>query len=124
MHNPVAAIAWLELQDGSQKPIGNSCSIGRSDTNQIVLADSKVSRRHSIVHSQGEKEFWLVDLGSSNGTYLNGRHQTAAIVFIKTFLCNDSDYGKQEHTKARSQEAEEEQVQIAGFVLAQKCGLR
>jgi len=38
-----------------------------------VLADDKVSRRHAMIHAQGEGEFWLVDLGSSNGTYLNGR---------------------------------------------------
>jgi len=26
-----------------------------------------------MIHAQGEHEFWLVDLGSANGTYLNGR---------------------------------------------------
>lgn len=26
-----------------------------------------------MVHLQGQDEFWLIDLGSSNGTYLNGR---------------------------------------------------
>lgn len=26
-----------------------------------------------MVHAQGEGEFWLVDLGSANGTYVNGR---------------------------------------------------
>ena len=41
-------------------------------SNSVVLADSKVSRRHAIIHSQND-EFWLVDLGSRNGTYLNGR---------------------------------------------------
>jgi adenylate cyclase len=63
----------LELSNGARKPVSTNCSIGRSDSNQIVLAESKVSRRHALVHAQGENEFWLVDLGSSNGTYLNGR---------------------------------------------------
>jgi len=49
------------------------CSIGRSTTNHVVLADDKVSRRHAMINAQGHGEFWLVDLGSSNGTYLNGR---------------------------------------------------
>ena len=49
------------------------CSIGRSTTNQVVLADDKVSRRHAMINAQGHGEFWLVDLGSSNGTYVNGR---------------------------------------------------
>src|SRR5690349_21738161 len=71
--NNTAAVPWLELKDGSRFSIVSSCSIGRSESNQIVLAESKVSRRHAIIHAQGENEFWLVDLGSSNGTYLNDR---------------------------------------------------
>ncbi|MEW6158918.1 MAG: FHA domain-containing protein [Verrucomicrobiota bacterium] len=64
--------SWLESK-GEQWPVAASCSLGRSLSNQIVLPDNKVSRRHAIIHSQGDHEFWLVDLGSSNGTYLNGR---------------------------------------------------
>jgi adenylate cyclase len=41
--------------------------------NDVVLVDDRVSRRHATIHAQGEQEFWLVDLGSRNGTYLNGR---------------------------------------------------
>ena len=26
-----------------------------------------------MIHAQGADEFWLIDLGSANGTYLNGR---------------------------------------------------
>jgi adenylate cyclase len=63
---------WLELATGEQWPISHSCSIGRSLSNSVVLAAGKVSRRHAIIHNQND-EFWLVDLGSSNGTYLNGR---------------------------------------------------
>src|SRR5207247_8324573 len=29
--------------------------------------------RHAMINAQGQGECWLVDLGSSNGTYLNGR---------------------------------------------------
>jgi len=65
--------AWLESTKGEKWPIIGNCAIGRSLSNQIVLPESKVSRRHAIVHSQGAHEYWLVDLGSSNGTYLNGR---------------------------------------------------
>jgi adenylate cyclase len=65
--------AWLERADSSTVPVQGSCSIGRATTNQLVLADEKVSRKHAVVHHQGENEYWLVDLGSSNGTYLNGR---------------------------------------------------
>jgi len=65
--------AWLETPKGDHWPVQGNCAIGRSITNQIVLPENKVSRRHAIIHSQGAHEYWLVDLGSSNGTYLNGR---------------------------------------------------
>jgi adenylate cyclase len=35
--------------------------------------DDRVSRRHAFVHAQEQHQYWLVDLGSSNGTLLNGR---------------------------------------------------
>ena len=64
--------AWLE-HDDSQLPIATSCSIGRAPGNQLVLVDEKASRKHALIHKQGENEYWLVDLGSSNGSYLDGR---------------------------------------------------
>lgn len=67
------APAWLEQEDGATLPIAGSCSIGRAPGNQLVLADEKVSRKHALIHRQGDAEFWLVDLGSSNGSYLDGR---------------------------------------------------
>lgn len=46
--------------------------IGRLSTNDVVLADSNVSRRHAELRRQGSK--WiLVDLGSTNGTLVNGK---------------------------------------------------
>ncbi|CCO07181.1 FhaA domain-containing protein [Desulforamulus hydrothermalis] len=46
-------------------------SIGRRDTCDIVLADSSVSRRHAQIEKTGGR-FWLTDLNSTNGTYVNG----------------------------------------------------
>jgi len=65
--------AWLEQADGSRVAIQGNCSLGRAPKNQVVLADERVSRRHAIIHAQSEGEFWLVDLGSGNGTFINGR---------------------------------------------------
>lgn len=50
-----------------------NCALGRAVGNDVVLVDDRVSRRHATIHAQGGNEFWLVDLGSRNGTYLNGR---------------------------------------------------
>ena len=30
-----------------------------------------MSRRHALIHAQDGGEFWLVDLGTINGTYVN-----------------------------------------------------
>jgi adenylate cyclase len=68
--------AWLEDQNRQRIPIRGSCSIGRSVSNQVALASEKVSRRHAMIQVQREDEFWLVDFGSRNGTYLNTRRIT------------------------------------------------
>jgi pSer/pThr/pTyr-binding forkhead associated (FHA) protein len=60
--------AWLEKANGEHVPINGACSIGRSATNELVVADEKVWRRRALIHIQGANEYWLVDLGSSNGT--------------------------------------------------------
>jgi class 3 adenylate cyclase len=73
MTKPDAGSAWLEEANGHQIPIRGSCSIGRSASNHVGLTSDKVSRRHAIVQVQQEKEYWLVDFGSRNGTYLNGQ---------------------------------------------------
>ena len=68
-----SSTAWLELDAGARTPILGNCSLGRSPKNTLVLTAENVSRRHALIHLQGEAEFWLVDLGSGNGTRLNDR---------------------------------------------------
>lgn len=79
MNAPSDIPAWLTPPGGGRVVIRGTCSIGRSPSNQLVLTDDKVSRRHAIVHTQEQNEFWLVDLGSSNGTCLNGRRVTQPV---------------------------------------------
>src|ERR1700704_4976887 len=65
--------AWLDVGDRHLPLVGTTFSLGRSKDNNVVFSSPKVSRRHALVHAQGSSEFSLVDLGSSNGTHLNGR---------------------------------------------------
>jgi hypothetical protein len=46
--------------------------IGRSRECDVQLADTNVSRRHAELRQEGAT-YWLVDLGSTNGTELNGQ---------------------------------------------------
>ncbi len=64
--------AWLD-REGQEHLLQGNCSIGRAVLNTLVLESAKVSRLHALVHSERAGAFWLVDLGSSNGTFLNGR---------------------------------------------------
>ncbi|MGE0767206.1 MAG: FHA domain-containing protein [Hyphomicrobiaceae bacterium] len=67
------ATVWLEGGDGRRWPVAATCSLGRSATNDVIIEDGKVSRRHALLHRQDDTEYWVIDLGSGNGTYLNGR---------------------------------------------------
>jgi len=64
--------AWLE-HAGEQRRLEGNCSIGRAGLNTIVVDSPKVSRLHSIIHLEENGAFWLIDLGSSNGTFHNRR---------------------------------------------------
>jgi len=65
--------AWLETPDGRRHALHGSCSLGRTTANTIALDSPSVSRRHALIHLQNIGEFWLIDFGSSNGTFLNKR---------------------------------------------------
>ena len=71
--------SWLRLPNGERHVLDGTWSIGRAPDNSLPLADNEVSRRHAIIQAQGEREFWLVDLGSANGTYLNGRRISQSV---------------------------------------------
>ncbi len=67
-----AAVGSLVLDDGRRVSIGEDpVAIGRLPECDIVLSDPNVSRRHAEVRRQGNG-FVVVDLGSTNGTRVNG----------------------------------------------------
>src|SRR6478735_12841722 len=54
-------------------------TIGRVPGNDVILPKGNVSKRHSRVVRQ-DGRFFVVDLKSTNGTYLNGRRITTPSV--------------------------------------------
>jgi pSer/pThr/pTyr-binding forkhead associated (FHA) protein len=50
---------------------GDAISIGRSKTNDIQIHDKHVSRNHLVLWKK-ENKYLLKDLGSGNGTFVNG----------------------------------------------------
>lgn len=71
--------------------------IGRSSECQIIIADPRVSRRHAMIRKQ-DGGFYLFDLGSFNGSYLNGSRVTAARQLqhgdVLTFADHEFHYGE------------------------------
>src|SRR4029453_14785822 len=72
MNQPEEEAAWLET-NGGHHILRGSCSVGRASANTLVLDLPKVSRMHALIQLQNIGEFWLVDLGSSNGPFRNKR---------------------------------------------------
>jgi uncharacterized RDD family membrane protein YckC len=50
---------------------GTILTIGRDPSNDLVLPDAMVSRRHAVVEQRGE-QFFLRDCSSANGSVVNG----------------------------------------------------
>ena len=59
-------------EKGTRYPIGSvSVSLGRSPENDIALQDSSVSRHHATL-TQRDNAFFIHDLGSTHGVFVNG----------------------------------------------------
>jgi ABC transport system ATP-binding/permease protein len=54
--------------------------IGRVPDNDIVLPDLDVSRHHAELRKSPAGTYEIVDLGSHNGTYVNGRRVSSAVI--------------------------------------------
>ena len=56
-------------------------TVGRADDNDLVLADPEVSRHHARLEPDGQG--WrAIDLGSTNGTWVNGVRLNAATIAV------------------------------------------
>lgn len=51
--------------------IEGDISLGRSSRNDIVIKDKFVSKNHLLIREKNQR-YYLEDLGSANGTFLNG----------------------------------------------------
>ena len=67
-----------------------SYTIGREAGNEIVIEDPQVSRRHATLTQQGTT-YVLEDIGSTNGTYVNGKRVTAPVLLSNGDLIGLAD---------------------------------
>lgn len=60
--------------------MGSNCwTVGRSDDNNFVLSDRWISRNHAMLQHMDTGEFYLIDLGSRNGSFINGRRVSVPV---------------------------------------------
>jgi pSer/pThr/pTyr-binding forkhead associated (FHA) protein len=77
------APARVTIADGPQAGVGATLAtepvvIGRGSDCQIRLDDDYSSTRHARLF-QADNEWWVEDLGSTNGTYLDGQRVTRPV---------------------------------------------
>ncbi len=58
---------------------GDQLTIGRDSTNPVAINDAEISRKHARLTFQGGK-YVLEDLGSTNGTFVNGQRLAGPVV--------------------------------------------
>jgi adenylate cyclase len=67
-------LRWIESDETRRLRLETSpTGAGRASDNLLVLKDFSVSRHHARFEQRGE-DWWVVDLGSTNGVKVNGRY--------------------------------------------------
>ncbi len=75
----MSATLWIEQPDATvrrQELLGTAVTFGRLRENDIVLEAQGVSRQHGRFSAGLDGEWWVEDLGSTNGTRVNDRFIT------------------------------------------------
>ena len=70
------------LKNGGVIPLQNGATIGRKSDNMIILNDEYVSNHHAKIYIKNT-DYYLQDLKSTNGTYLNSDKVTEQIMLEK-----------------------------------------
>ncbi len=68
---PFVLMALGGALDQQGWPVETELILGRDPRCDVVIPNRQVSRRHARVFRKGQ-EIWVEDLGSKNGTYING----------------------------------------------------
>lgn len=82
MTTQTGAYLVLQTESGTRhlSLAGSNCwTVGRSDDNNFVLPDRWISRNHAMLQCMETGEFYLIDLGSRNGSFVNGRRVSVPV---------------------------------------------
>jgi hypothetical protein len=90
-------VAAMGHEPGTTFDIGEGATMGRSDGAEIRVDDPFASSAHARIFARGEY-MYLEDMGSTNGTYLNGRQvrSTERLRMADVIRIGDSEYRYEE----------------------------
>jgi FHA domain len=93
----LVVVAAKGYEPGTSWEIDGGVTMGRSDVVEIRVDDAFASSSHARLFSRGDS-MWVEDMGSTNGTYLNGRQISAAERLRRgdVIRIGDSEYRYQE----------------------------
>jgi FHA domain len=90
-------VAAMGHNPGTSFDVGTGATLGRSDGADIPVDDPFASSAHARIFQRGDY-MYLEDMGSTNGTYLNGRQVRTAerLKVADTIRIGDTEYRYQE----------------------------
>jgi FHA domain len=90
-------VAAMGHNPGTSFDVGAGATLGRSDGADINVDDPFASSAHARIFQRGDY-MYLEDMGSTNGTYLNGRQVRTAerLKVADTIRIGDTEYRYQE----------------------------
>ena len=90
-------VAALGHEPGTVFEIGDSATLGRSPTADVRVDDPYASSAHARIFPRGQF-MYIEDMGSTNGTYLNGRQlrKPEQLRVADTVRIGDTEYRYQE----------------------------
>ena len=93
----VQVIAAMGHEPGTSFAVGDGVTFGRADAADIRVHDQFASSAHARIYHRGG-QMYLEDMGSTNGTYLNGRQVRSAsrLQMADTIRIGDSEYRYEE----------------------------
>lgn len=97
VHPRLEVIAALGHEPGATFDIANGATMGRSDHAEIRIDDPFASSAHARIFQRGDF-MHVEDMGSTNGTYLNGRQLRGAerLKVADVIRIGDSEYRYEE----------------------------
>lgn len=110
-------IRQLHLDDG------NSWTIGRGAENTFTFEDNAMSRRHAVIQRMDASKFYFIDLGSRNGSLVNGRRVTSPLELHDgdSLVCGGTQLIFHSSSAAQAVEAPQAKVSAATHILYARC---